>query len=260
MGARNYADVAMPARLYVIPASHPCAAVEAALRRKGVAYERVDLVPVAHLGVAVARFGHRTVPAIVFEDGEKVQGSRAILRALDDRVPRPPLLPVHSELRRQVLLAEEWGDEVLQPLARRVIWGALGRAPDAVASFSAGSSLPVPRRLQALSAPLVVRAERTINGAGDAAVRADLASLPGHLARVERWMAEGVLGGAEPNAADLQIGSSLALLATVEDLKLQERRAAELARRWFPDYPGRVPAGTLPAEWLAGSPRPTVAG
>ena len=30
----------MPAKLYAVPASHPCAAVEVALRRKGVAYER----------------------------------------------------------------------------------------------------------------------------------------------------------------------------------------------------------------------------
>ena len=34
--------------LYVVPASHPCAAVELALERKGLAYRRVDLLPVVH--------------------------------------------------------------------------------------------------------------------------------------------------------------------------------------------------------------------
>jgi len=29
------------------------------------------------------------------------------------------------------------------------------------------------------------------------------------------------------------------------------RRRAVIARRWFPDYPGELPTGTLPADWLA---------
>jgi hypothetical protein len=43
------------------------------------------------------------------------------------------------------------------------------------------------------------------------------------------------------------------LLLTLEDVArvAGSRGAAELARKWFPDYPGHVPAGTLPAEWLA---------
>ena len=78
-------------------------------------------------------------------------------------------------------------------------------------------------------------------------MRADLRALDHHLARIERWIEHDVIGGEQPNAADLQIGAGLALLLTVEDVArvVGSRPAVELARRWFPGYPGHVPAGAL---------------
>src|SRR5215218_6481460 len=232
---------AVAATLYAVPASHPCAAVERALELKGIAYKRVDLPPVAHKAVQQALFGGG------------ILGSRPIVRALDARTPEPRLVPEDDDARKPVELAEGWGDEVLQPLARRVLWSALRRAPGAMPSYSEGSSLPIPAPLARLGAPLVARAERRINAASDVGVRADLASLDHHLARVERWMEHEVIGGERPNAADLQIGAGLRLLLTIEDVARAagSRGAVDLARRWFPEYPGRVPAGALPAEWLA---------
>lgn len=243
----------MPARLYVVPASHPCAAVELALKLKGIGYERVDLVPVAHKLLQLARFGSSTVPGIEFEDGERVVGSRHILRALDARRPDPPLLPADEAERRRVELAEKWGDEVLQPLVRRLSWAALVRAPEASMSYATGARLPVPPGLARLSAPLVARAEVVLQNARDPIVRADLMHLDGHLRRIEGWIDEGVLGAQRPNAADLQIASGLRLLLTFGDLRpaLDDRPAGALARRWFPDYPGETPVGALPAAWLA---------
>jgi glutathione S-transferase len=106
-------------------------------------------------------------------------------------------------------------------------------------------------------APAVAFAERKINDASELNVRADLRALDHHLARVDRWIEHEVVGGEQPNAADLQIGSGLALLLTIEDVEraFGDRPAAGLARKWFPDYPGRVPAGTLPEEWLSSAPR-----
>ena len=243
----------MAATLYAVPASHPCAAVEKALQIKGVDYRRIDIPPVAHKLVQYALFGQATVPGLVL-DGEKVAGSRAIVRALEERVPDPPLLPADKKERKSVEFAEQWGVEVLQPLARRAIWMALRRSPDALPSYGEGSALPLPDALSRASAPLVVRAEQRINHATELNVRADLAALDHHLARVERWMEHDVVGGAAPNAGDLQIGSGLALLLTIEDIErwVGARRAFELARRWFPGYPGRVPAGAFPAAWLRG--------
>ena len=185
-------------------------------------------------------------------DGEKVLGSRKIMRALDDRVPEPRLVPADEKERKPVELAEEWGDEVLQPLVRRVIWVALGRSPASLPSFGKDSRLAIPAPVQRLSAPLIAFAERKLNDASDLNVRADLRALEHHLARVERWIEHDVIGGPHPNAADLQIGAGLALLLTVEDVARMagSRPSVELARKWFPDYPGHVPAGALPAEWL----------
>jgi len=68
--------------LYSIPGSHPCETVEAALGIKGLAYERVDLLPGLSQFQQRARFGRRTVPGLVV-DGYKVSGSPLILRTLD---------------------------------------------------------------------------------------------------------------------------------------------------------------------------------
>ena len=208
----------MAATLYAVPASHPCAAVEKALQLKGVEYRRVDIPPVAHKAVQYAAVRRaRPCPGCVL-DGEKLLGSRKIMRALDERVPEPPLLPADEKERKSVGLAEEWGDEVLQPIVRRAIWVALRRSPASLPSYGEGSRLPIPDAVTRLTAPLVARAEQRINAATELNVRADLRALDHHLARVERWMDHDVVGGSQPNAADLQIGAGLALLLTIEDI------------------------------------------
>jgi glutathione S-transferase len=248
----------MPARLYVVHGSHPCATVEKALELKGVAYKRVELPPPSHALLMRPLFGGRTVPGIRFEDGEKVQGSRAILRALERRVPEPPLYggPEIDE-------AERWGDEVLQPIARRILWPAFARAPQAMYDYQEGQRSPkLPRPVITRIAPLVVAIERRLNDATDAAVRADLQALPAHLDRVDRWIAEGVLDGDRPNAADLQIATTLRLVHTIADVRplLAGRPAEALAFRWLPPLPGETPAGVLPADWLPVRAQATPAG
>ena len=238
--------------LHAIPASHPCVTVERALQLKGLPYRRVELIPVAHKLAQKIRFGETTVPVLAFPDGRTMAGSRAILRALEDRAPA--LLPADPDARRLAERAEEWGDQVLQPLARRVVWAAVSRRPEVMDAYSAGADLPVPRSLARAAAPIVSRAARAANHGSDLNVRADLAHLAHHLDRVDRWIGDGVLGGDAPNVGDLQIAPSVALLASVEDLApaMDERPALALARRWFPGYPeGSVPAGTLPADWLS---------
>jgi glutathione S-transferase len=91
-----------------------------------------------------------------------------------------------------------------------------------------------------------------MNRADDAAVRRDLGSLPGWLKRIDDWIGEGILGGDPPNAADLQIGASLRLAMTLDDLHpvIAGRPAGELAVRAIPDFPGHAPP-VLPASWLA---------
>jgi len=247
---------AQTAKLYALPASHPCAAIEVALRLKGVAYERVDMIPVAAKVLQWRRFGGTTVPGVVFGDGERVLGSRPIVRALEHRAPDPPLLPADGRARRLVEEAERWGDEVLQPLARRLTWAALRRKPSLTMAYSEGADLPIPAPLARLSAPLVAQAASRLNGAGDPEVRADLINLDFHLDRADRWVENGAIGGEQPNAGDLQVGAGLRLLLTLGDIapRIDAHACAGVARRWFPEYPGGVPAGVLPRAWLEARP------
>jgi glutathione S-transferase len=234
------------AKLYALPASHPCACVERAMRVKGMSWDRVDLIPVLHKPVQRLLFGQPTVPGLQL-DGERIVGSRRILRRLDEIRPDPPLYP--SEKRAEVEELERWGDEVLQGLARRLTWATARHAPGYIVSYSEGSNLPVPAPMTRASAPLIVRASAYFNEANDESAQRDLADLPGHLDKVDAAIADGVLGGDPPNAADLQIASAVRLLLTLGDVRplVEGRPCAELARRLFPDYPGDVPAGTLPA-------------
>ena len=120
-----------------------------------------------------------------------------------------------------------------------------------------------PTSSRALTAPLVARAEQRINDASELNVRADLRALDQHLARIERWMDHDVVGGEQPNAADLQIGSGLALLLTIEDVE-RGRVAPRLRARAavVPGLPGARAGGRatggvvrLAAGGLSGAPR-----
>jgi glutathione S-transferase len=239
----------VPAKLYVVHGSHPCATVERALELKGIPYKLVELMPAMHAAHQRLRFGQRTVPGIKFEDGEKVVGSRAILRRLEALVPDPPLLPADAERRAMVEEAERWGDEVLQPMARRLVWLGMRRHPSSIVSFSEHSTLPVPDVMARLSAPMIARIEWQLNDVSEEAVRDDLAALPGHLDRIDGWIADRLIGGQEPNAADLQLAPTLRLMMVIGDARvlIEGRPCADLALRLFPRWDGDVPAGVLPA-------------
>jgi glutathione S-transferase len=238
----------VPAKLYVVHGSHPCATVERALQLKGIPHKVVELMPPMHAALQRARFGQRTVPGIKFEDGEKVVGSRAILRRLETLVPDPPLLPADPEQRARVEEAERWGDDVLQPMARRLVWLGMRRRPASIVAFSEHSRLPVPEAMARLSAPMISRVEWWLNDVSEDAVRHDLVALPGHLDRVDGWIADGVIGGEDVNAADLQLAPTIRLMMVVGDARalIDGRPCADLALRLFPQWDGDIPAGVLP--------------
>ena len=86
----------------------------------------------------------------------------------------------------------------------------------------------------------------------EADARADLEALPGLLDRVDELLADGTLTLDRPNAATLQVLSSVALLDALADLHdaIGARRCGVAARELFPHYPGPIPR-FLPPEWLA---------
>lgn len=241
----------MEAKLYVIPASHPSRTAQMMLERKGIDYKRVDLMPVISKGALRALgFPRNTVPALKI-DGRKVQGSREIARELDRIRPDPPLLPADPELRAAVEQAEAWGDGPMQEAARRILWAGMKRDRAPLVSYSEGARLGVPIGLAVKTGGPLVALSARLNEATDEKVRADIAALPGMLQRIDDWIAAGVLGGEELNAGDLQIGTSVRLLMTMDDIRpaIASRPAGELAMRVAPHYPGKMPP-ILPASWL----------
>ncbi len=240
----------MKARLFVIPGSHPSLAARLMLELKGIDYTRIDLVPVISKGVLrAAGFPAMTVPALIL-DGERTQGTGAIARALDAAVPEPALLPADPEARAKVEAAERWGDEVLQPIPRRIIWNILDRDPRGRRSYLEGARLGLPVGLATKTAPPLVYLSKRFNEADDEAVRRDLESLPSILDEADRLLAEGVIGGETPNAADFQIATSLRLLMTLDDVRpaFEGRPIGDYALRLVPDFPGYAPSA-LPEEW-----------
>ena len=241
----------MDARLYVIPASHPSVAAELMLQHKGVSYKRTDLLPViSKLVLRAVGFPGITVPALKI-DGQRIQGSREIARELDRLAPEPPLFPADPGKRVAVEEAERWGDEVLQPPMRQILWWAIKRDKAPLRSYSEGAKLGIPISLALKTAAPIVALSARFNEADDEHVRRGLAEMPAMLDRVDAWIAEGVLGGAQLNAADFQIAPSLALAMTLDDLRpaIENRPAGELAKRVAPDYPGKTPK-VLPPAWL----------
>ncbi len=190
---------------------------------KGLRYSVIEFPPPIQMAAMKALFGSRTVPAIQI-DSEKLSGSRAILARLDQLVAQPPLFPADPEQRAAVEAAEAWGDEVLQPLVRRLLWPSFKAHPELMAAYSEGSKLPpVPAVVLKAIAPLITGIEIRANRASEATY-----------------------------AADLQIAASLRLLMTFADLGpiFAGRPCSELALRCFPKAPGHAPVGTIPAALL----------
>ena len=128
-------------------------------------------------------------------------------------------------------------------------WGAMHFRPEALGTFG-GAGL-----LDPAGTDFAIRAARSswkYHGITAARLAEDLAGLPAKLDHVDALLADGLLGGEQANAADLQIGATLRVLLTVGDLGplLADRPCADLARRWFPEYAGAIPAGAFPSSWV----------
>jgi glutathione S-transferase len=242
----------LKARLFVIPGSHPSMAARLMLERKGVSYRRTDLMPVvSKLVLRSRRFPRDTVPALLL-DGRRVQGTKSIAIALDELDPEPRLLPEDQDLRARVERAEAWADTELQDIGRRTVWWVFKRDRAPMASFSEGARLGVPVGLAVKTGGPLVALGARLNEATDERVRAELAKLPAALDRIDGYIADGTIGGPTPNVADYQVATSVRLLLALDDLKplFQGRPAGEHSKALVPEFPGRVPAGALPADWL----------
>ena len=220
--------------LYSIPGSHACRAATLMLEHKGLGW-RDHVLPAGtqRLTMRLRGFPGHTVPALRL-DGDRVQTNREIARFLDRLRPQAPLVPIEREA--ELIEAERFIDGVLQPLARRLVLSA-GRRGLAELSNHADSG-----RLGALLAPSRWRRRMVISVAYryldiDEQVEAhDLSTLPAVLDHADSLLANGMLNGAELNAADFQAAPCLALMAYRLDVRdlVESRPSWALVERLLP--------------------------
>jgi glutathione S-transferase len=234
---------------HLLPPSHPCAAVEVALRLKGLEFEKVEMKAGRHQEAMEEIYGagNGTVPGLVIDD-EPVHGSNAILERLEQIAPEPSLYP--SARAEAIRAAAAWGDAELQDLGRRLPWGALHFRPESMGTLVPdGVTLDPPGTDFAIR---YVRASWKYHNITAEKLASDLAGLPAKLDQVDAYVSDGLLAGETPNAADLQIGATLNVLLNVGDVRplIEARPAAQVAHKWFDDRPGVIAAGAFPAAWI----------
>ncbi len=245
----------MGIKLYGTLPSPPSHSVRLMLESKDLDYKAIWLLPGLHPALLRTRgFRGGTVPSIKI-DGRKLQQSRAISGALEEIKPEPPLFPADPEQRLQVEEAERWGDEVLQDVPRRIVrWLSVHR-PETRTMIAREIGVPLPRFAAWINAPSARYMANKVES--DQEIQNAIALVPEVLDHVDELIAEGVIGGEPPNAADFQIATSVRALLTVQDLRSawEGRAAAELAMRLVPEFGNDFPAGLLPPEMLRASAR-----
>jgi glutathione S-transferase len=242
----------MSVKLYGTPPSHPSHAARLMLERKGIDHKTIWLLPgLWPILLRTRGFRGGTVPALKL-DRQRIQDSREISRALEQYQPEPHLFPTDPKRRIEVEEAERWGEEVLQPVPRRIIrWLALHK-PEVRTAIAREAGMPAPGVAARLNAPMVHWLARKAD-TSDERVRNTIRLVPALIDHVDKLIAEGTIGGKEPNAADYQIATTVRSLMTLEDLApaVQGTRAAKLATAIIPEFPSPPIPPSLPEEWLA---------
>jgi glutathione S-transferase len=122
--------------LWQIDVSHFSEKARWALAWKGIKHRRRSPVPGAHMAVALwlTRGAQYTFPVLSI-DGRRIGDSTAIIAALEERYPEPPLYPADLAERRCALELEEFFDEQLGPAIRQLAWHELGNDPERFAKL-----------------------------------------------------------------------------------------------------------------------------
>jgi glutathione S-transferase len=245
--------------LYVIPGSHACRSAMLMLEHKQVPYHQVELITMLHpIAARLHGFdgggqtrsigGHRslalriadrlgTVPGLACDD-QRISTNHRIARFLDARHPEPPLFPADPERRSAVEEVERFANDTLQMEARRIVTAAVRGDYSAAGRLGAdgrlGHLLYRHARARRIFIPTLVCGAFA---PGPATERKLLAELPATLDRIDGWIADGVLGGAQLNAADFMIAPSLALILYRPDVRplFDGRPTLELVDRLLPE-------------------------
>jgi glutathione S-transferase len=198
---------------------------------KGVRHRRRSVTPGSVRGFWLSR-GDRTLPAIDL-DGERIIDSTAIIAALEQRRPDPPLYPADPEERRRALELEDFFDEHAGHDMRRVGFWELRDHLDYGLDFMTTDLPPLKARIAKtrlrLAFPVVWRYMNRRYDFTEATVERSRGTLEAGLNRIETERAGGDhLVGEQFTVADLTAAALLYPLV------------------WPPEFPYRLPT---PPRW-----------
>lgn len=242
----------MTAVLWHIELSHYSEKVRWALDHKGIPYERRTPMPGLH-GVRAAlltRGAQRRLPVLDFQ-GRRVGDSTAIIAALEEARPEPPLYPADPAARRRALTLEDEFDEQLGPAVRRLMW--FHTLPDVDATAAALFTEPHPARERILRAsmPVARRAVSADYGASAQGARTALAEVGRMLDRIEAGIAgTGYLVGDAFTVADLAGAALLTPLIAPPERPYAPRSVAPAVAELRAEL-GERPGGQWVAEMYA---------
>ena len=138
--------------LWHIPISHYNEKGRWALAYKGVEHERRAPMPGAHqlIALALTRGAVATLPVLRL-DGRNIGDSTAIIAALEERYPDPPLYPADPAERARALELEDFFDEELGPYIRLYAYHQLMTDRE---GFARVAQTMAPRPLRRAAAPM----------------------------------------------------------------------------------------------------------
>ena len=199
----------MPVVLWHIEVSHYNEKARWALDLKAIPHVRRTPMPGLHgfYALALTRGGQRRLPVLAL-DGRRIGDSTAIIAALEEYQPEPPLYPEDPAERARALELEEYFDEELAPSLRRFVWHHTLDDTDAVIDALLPSSNGMRARLLRATAPVVrpaVRRDYAVTEEG--AIRA-LTDIRSAMDRLESELQpSGYLVGERFSVADLTAAS-----------------------------------------------------
>lgn len=183
-----------------------CGKIRKVLAFKRLAYETVEYAGLRSMKVKqLSSSGKLPVLDI---DGERIQDSSAIARALEERFPNPSLVPSNAAARHLAHLLEDWADESLYWVE---MWARFCDpvAHDRAAALLAAGRPSYERHLVKL-ATLPYRKAVATQGLGRYPTEHILGELRGHLQAIEGLLAESSwLAGEAPSMADIAVSAQL---------------------------------------------------
>jgi glutathione S-transferase len=149
--------------LWQLQISHYNEKVRWALDYKRIPHTRRSMMPGVHQLILKRKAGTVLSPVLEVDD-TAIGDSSAILQAIEERWPEPPLIPENPLQRRRALGIEEYFDEELGPHIRRAVYWELLPYPDKVIPlFTDGASDTTKAMLRASFPVLRVGMKRFMN-------------------------------------------------------------------------------------------------